>query len=80
MAHSVQSWFETQIYWVRIPVGGIFVIEFVHIQCSKLFKGLECVVLSVVLCTGLPRNLKKSFIGMVKLKAFKCLENQGFVS
>ena len=64
MAYSVQSWLETQIYWVRIPVGGMFVIEFVHIQCSKLFKGLECGVLS----------------GMVKLKAFKCLENQGFVS
>ena len=28
----------------------MFVIEDVHIQCSKLFKGLECVVLSTVLC------------------------------
>ena len=30
---------------------GYFFIEFMHIQCSKLFKGLECAVLSMVLCT-----------------------------
>ena len=28
-----------------------FVIEVVHKQCSELFKGLECAVLSMVLCT-----------------------------
>ena len=31
--------------------GRIFVIEVVNIQCSKLFKGLGCIVLSMVLCT-----------------------------
>ena len=32
-------------------LGRMFFIGFVHIQCSKLFKGLECTVLSMVLCT-----------------------------
>ena len=31
--------------------GELFVIEVVHIRCSKLFKGLESAVLSMVLCT-----------------------------
>ena len=31
--------------------GRIFVIVVVHIQCSKLFKGIECRVLPMVLCT-----------------------------
>ena len=31
--------------------GRIFVIEVPHIQCSKLFTSLECIVLSMVLCT-----------------------------
>ena len=31
--------------------GQIFVIVVVHIQCSKLFKAMECAVLSMVLCT-----------------------------
>ena len=31
--------------------GRIFVIEVPHIQCSKLFTSLECMVLSLVLCT-----------------------------
>ena len=31
-------------------LGRMFVIELVHIQGSKLFKGLECAVLSMVLC------------------------------
>ena len=31
--------------------GRLFVIGVVHIQCLKLFKGLECIVLSMVLCT-----------------------------
>ena len=31
--------------------GRIFVVVVVHIQCSKLLKGLECTVLPVVLCT-----------------------------
>ena len=30
--------------------GRIFIIEVVHIQCSKLFKGLECAELCIVLC------------------------------
>ena len=29
----------------------MFVIGAVPIQCSRLFKGLECAVLSMVLCT-----------------------------
>ena len=37
--------------------GGIFVIVDVHVQCSQLFKNLECAVLSVVLCiTNNSRN------------------------
>ena len=32
-------------------LGRIFFIGFVHIQCSKLFKGMKCTVLSMVLCT-----------------------------
>ena len=31
--------------------GQIFVIGVVHIQCSKLFKGLERTLLPMVLCT-----------------------------
>ena len=31
--------------------GRIFVIVVVYIQCPKLFKGLECKVLPMVLCT-----------------------------
>ena len=29
----------------------MFVIEVVHIQCSKFFEGLECAVMFVALCT-----------------------------
>ena len=29
----------------------MFVIDVVHIQCYKLFKGMECAVLSMVMCT-----------------------------
>ena len=39
------------MYQVRIPVGLDIVIMVVHIQCSKLFKGPECTVLPMVLCT-----------------------------
>ena len=39
--------------------GRIFVVEVVHIQCAKLYKGLECIVLSMVLCTM--KNHFKSF-------------------
>ena len=31
--------------------GRIFVIEVVHVQCSKLFKYLDCAVLPMALCT-----------------------------
>ena len=31
--------------------GRLCVIEGVHIQCSKLFKGMGSVLLSMVLCT-----------------------------
>ena len=47
MAHSIRSWLETQRSWARIPAGS----DVCHIQCSKLFKCLECAVLSMVLCT-----------------------------
>ena len=37
---------------VRIPIGSDFVIVVVHIQCSKLFKGMECTVLHIMVpCT-----------------------------
>ena len=32
-------------------MGRMFVIEVVHIKCFKLFTGLECYVLYMVLCT-----------------------------
>ena len=48
MAHSIRLWLETGFEsWS----GRIFVIEVVHIQSSKLFKGLECAVMSMALCT-----------------------------
>ena len=31
------------------PAGRMFVIEVVPIQCSKLFKGMECAVMSMAL-------------------------------
>ena len=31
--------------------GRLFVIEVVDIQCSKLLKGLECTILSMILRT-----------------------------
>ena len=41
--------------------GRIFVIVVVNIQCSKLFEGMECIVLSMVLCT-IKNPLKSSEI------------------
>ena len=41
MAHSVRLWLETRM----------FVITAVYIQRCKLFKGLECALLFMVLCT-----------------------------
>ena len=32
-------------------LGRMFAIEVVHIRCSKLFKGTECAVRSMILCT-----------------------------
>ena len=48
MVYSIRLWLETQIGSGRS--GRIFVSEVVHIQCSKLFKGLKCTVLSMILC------------------------------
>ena len=31
--------------------GRMFVIEVVPVKCSKLFKGMECAVMSMGLCT-----------------------------
>ena len=45
MAHSVRLWLD------NVESGRMFVIKIVHIQCPKLFKGLGCPVLSMVLCT-----------------------------
>ena len=56
MAHSVQLWLERCTGFASRS-GGRLVIEVVHNihihvgLCSKLFKGLECAVLSMVLCT-----------------------------
>ena len=41
----------TQRYRFRISAGSDVCHRAVHIQCSKLFKGLESAVLSIVLCT-----------------------------
>ena len=47
MAHSYRLGLVTWGY----RSGRIFVIVAVHIQCSKVFKGMECTVLPMVLCT-----------------------------
>ena len=41
----------SEVYWGLIPASRILVTEVVHIQCLKQFKGLECALLSTVLCT-----------------------------
>ena len=46
MAHSSLLWLEARSYWVQILVGSD-----VPIQCSKLFKGMECAVMYMALCT-----------------------------
>ena len=61
LKNGLQSFFFLLWYllWLELLLGtGFesrssrkFVIDAVHIQCSKLFKGLECAVLSMVLCT-----------------------------
>ena len=51
MAHSYRLRLVAWRYQVRIPVGSDIVITGVHIQWYKLFKGLECTVLPMVLCT-----------------------------
>ena len=57
MAHSYRLGLETLQYRFESRSGRIFVIVTVHIQCSKLLKGLECTVLSVVLYTIIDNNL-----------------------
>ena len=56
MSHSYRLGLVTWRYQVRVPVGTdichrhlSFVID--HIQWSKLFKVMECIVLPMVLCT-----------------------------
>ena len=51
LAHLVRLWLEIQRNRVRIRPLLMFVIEVVHIQCSKLLKDLECAVLFMVLYT-----------------------------
>ena len=49
MAHSYRLGLVT--WWFESRSGPIFVIVVVHIQCSKLLKGIECTVLPMVLFT-----------------------------
>ena len=51
--HLVARWplFMTALGRFESRSSRIFVILAVHIQCSKLFKGLECAVLRMVLFT-----------------------------
>ena len=56
MAHSsglgLVTWrYQVRRYRFESRSGWIFVIVVVHIQCSKLFKDLQCTLLSMVLCT-----------------------------
>ena len=53
VADLVSLWLEIQMHRVEIPAGSdrLLVIMVVHMKFSKLFKGLECTVLSMVLCT-----------------------------
>ena len=41
----------SEVLGLNTGLAGCSVIGVVHIQCPKLFKGLERVVLSIVLCT-----------------------------
>ena len=72
MAHSYRLRVVSWGYQVRIPVGRIFVIVAVHIQCSKLFKGMECTVLLMVLCTiKNPLSHSKYEYGIVPASGFR---------
>ena len=48
MAHSIRLWLETQL---EFRAGRMFVIEAVHLCSAPNFKGMQCTVLSMVLCT-----------------------------
>ena len=50
MAHSVRLWLERCTGFEPRP-GRMFVNGFVHTQCSKMFKALDCAKLSMVLHT-----------------------------
>ena len=51
MAHSILLWLEIRATGFKSWSGWMLVIEVVPIQCSKLFKGMECAVMSMALCT-----------------------------
>ena len=51
MAPSIRLWLELRGTGFECRPCRIFVIDVVHIQCSKLFKSMECAVISLVLCT-----------------------------
>ena len=51
MAHSYRLGLVTWRYKVRIPIGTDICHRGCAYRCSKLFKGMECTVLSMVLCT-----------------------------
>ena len=50
MTYSIPLWLELKGTGLESRPGRIFIIEVVHIQCAKLFKGLECAELCIVLC------------------------------
>ena len=49
MSHSIWLWVEIRATGFESRPGRMFVIDIVHIQCSKLFKSLECTELSMAL-------------------------------
>ena len=51
MALSMRLWLETQRYWARILAESDFCNRGCSFQSSKLFKGLDCAVPSMILCT-----------------------------
>ena len=60
MANSIWLWLETKVVLLESWSGRMFVLEVVHIQCAKLFKGLKCVVMSMALYTI--KNLRRYLI------------------
>ena len=49
MAHSILMLLRAIVF--KSWSGRMLLIEVVPIQCAKLFKGMECAVMSMALCT-----------------------------